>query len=321
MKESWIVVTGAAGFIGSCVVRHLNDLGYTDLILVDDLDTTDKWKNLLGKQYRYWVSKEGIWDWIIGREKKIAAWIHLGACSDTLETNGSYLIENNYRYSCRLAELALSHGHRFIYASSAATYGDGKEGFSDDHDNLKKLAPLNLYGFSKHIFDLWVQKHGMLDRVVGLKYFNIFGPNENHKGRMASMVYKMVPVVQQEGVVRLFKSTDPERFADGEQCRDFLYVKDAVRLTCSFLNNDVHGIFNVGRGRASSWNQLAEAIFRALHLPPKIEYVDIPPPLASQYQNYTCAEMKKWPELEYSFSLEEAVRDYVQQHLLEDERW
>jgi ADP-L-glycero-D-manno-heptose 6-epimerase len=327
--EPLIVVTGAAGMIGSGVVRHLNDLGYTNLLLVDDLGSGDQWKNLLGKRFFELIPIRELFSYLSGKEKEIQAFIHLGACSDTLEKNGDYLMENNYRFSLRLAEYALNHDIRFIYASSAATYGDGSRGFSDDHSLLNELSPLNLYGFSKHLFDLWADQQGVLSQIVGLKYFNVFGPNENHKGRMASMVYKMVPLVQNEGVLRLFQSSDPKQFADGDQCRDFIYVKDAARITCDFLSSTVGGIFNVGSGIATTWNALARYVFQSSHRPVHIEYIPMPEDLARQYQNYTCADMHKLknclPNDEGKglcrFSVEEGVSDYVQQYLAKDRIW
>ena len=323
MGEKQIIITGAAGMIGSCVLRYLNDLGYTNLVLVDNLDQTDKWKNLVGKSFTELLRIEELFSFLKGREQEISAFIHLGACSDTLEKDGSYLMENNYKYSIRLAEYALKYGQRFIYASSAATYGDGAQGFCDDLSKLEQLIPLNLYGFSKHLFDLWAQKQGVLDRLVGLKYFNVFGPNENHKAHMASMVYKMYPLVKKEGVLRLFQSSDPERFQDGEQCRDFIYVKDAARLTCEFLQEGQGGIFNVGLGQTTSWNQLAKAVFIALDQKPCIEYIPMPEDLKRQYQNYTCADMTKLIHyrekrslgLLCQYSVEEGVCDYICKHL------
>ena len=326
--EPLIVVTGALGFIGSCVVRHLNDQGKENLLLVDDLGNSLKWKTLLGKRYVDLLSIKELPVWLKS-SPSISAIIHLGACSDTLEKNGEYLMENNYRYTQRLAEYALEHGSRFIYASSAATYGDGSLGFSDEHDLLEELRPLNLYGFSKHAFDLWVKRQGVLDQVVGLKYFNIFGPNEQHKERMASMVYKMLPQVQQKGFVSLFKSSEPERFPDGGQCRDFLYVKDAVRMTCQFLDNKISGIFNIGRGEATTWNRLAAALFKALEIPERIEYIDMPLDLIKQYQNYTCADMQKYAQahgvtassIPFDYTVESGVIDTVRNYLLKDLRW
>lgn len=317
MKQS-IVVTGASGFIGSGVVRYLNDLGLDNLILVD---VKGESKNLANKKFVDFISLDRLFSWLKGRQSEIKAFIHLGACSDTLETNRDYLMENNFGYTQKLAEYALEFGQRFIYASSAATYGDGSKGFSDDHGQLEILEPLNLYGLSKHLFDLWAKKQGVLDKLVGLKYFNVFGPNENHKGRMASMVYKMVPIVQKEGVIRLFKSSEPDRFKDGGQCRDFIYVKDAVRMTCDFLDDDRCGIFNVGMGKPTTWNELATAVFKALGKPVNIEYIDMPVDLIKQYQNYTCADMSKWADSNLEYSIDRGVEDYVQNYLLKDERW
>lgn len=327
--DQLIVITGAAGFIGSCCVKYLNEKGFNNLLLVDDIKKTEKWKNLVNKKCVDFISRNELFQWLQGKERDIEAFIHLGACSDTMETDGNYLMENNFRYSVRLAEYALAHGHRFIYASSAATYGDGTKGFVDNHAEIESLKPLNLYGFSKYYFDLWLKQQGLLDRVVGLKYFNVYGPNENHKGRMASMVYKMLPIAQKEGVIKLFKSSEPDRFGDGEQCRDFIYVKDAVRMTCDFLENDLTGIFNIGSGKTTTWNHLANALFKALDKPSRIEYVDMPEALLGQYQNYTCADMSKYKEKKglpnaqpsCEFSTEQGVVDYVRNYLLKDERW
>lgn len=324
--QKLIVVTGAAGFIGSCLVRHLNDRGFHNLLLVDDVKKTEKWKNLLNKKCVDFISKHELFQWLEGKHDAISAIIHLGACSDTLETDGNYLMENNFRYTVRLAEYALKHGIRFINASSAATYGDGSMGFVDDHSSLESLRPLNLYGFSKYYFDLWAKQQGVLDKVVCLKYFNVYGPNENHKGRMASMVYKLMPIAQNEGTIRLFKSSEPEKFKDGDQCRDFIYVKDAVRMTSSFLDNTAGGIFNVGTGQTTTWNTLANALFKALDKPVQIEYIDMPSDMIRQYQNYTCADVGKLKQTlglaaRCQFSIDEAVRDYVRNYLLEDKRW
>lgn len=325
MTEKLIVITGAAGLIGSGVVRHLNDLGHAEnLILVDELDHPDKIKNLREKKYLQLLPISSLFKWLQGRETEISAFIHMGACSDTLEQNETFLLENNTLYTQRLAEYALKNGQRFIYASSAATYGDGSRGFSDEHAFLDAFQPLNLYGKSKHLFDLWAKKEGVLDDLVGLKYFNVFGPNEAHKGRMASMVFKMIPVIQQEGVIRLFKSSEPEKFSDGGQCRDFIYVKDAVRMTCEFLEDKRGGIFNIGRGSPTTWNQLAEAVFKALNIEQNIEYIDMPADLVRQYQNYTCADMSKYirdKEISFGYDTESAVKDYIQNHILVNQAW
>jgi len=323
MDQKIIIVTGAAGLIGSGIVRQLNDAGHTsNLVLVDELDHPDKVKNLHNKLYRKLIPIHKLQTWLDGRGDEISAIFHLGACSDTLEQNESFLRENNTLYTQKLAEYSLKHAIRFIYASSSATYVNGETGFSDSHDFLEQLRPLNLYGKSKHLFDLWALKEGILDKLVGIKYFNVYGPNESHKGRMASMVYKMVPVIQKEGVIRLFKSTDPTRFPDGGQCRDFIYVKDAVRMTCHFLEDRRGGIFNIGMGRPTTWNELATAVFKALNKPVKIEYIEMARDLAAQYQNYTCAEMNKYgAPLKLDYTVETAVDDYVNQYLIPSRVW
>jgi len=322
MTKPLIIITGAAGMIGSGVVRHLNDLGLTQLLLVDDLKFAEKWKNLVGKQFVDLISKDTLFDWLEGKDSSVDAIIHLGACSDTLEKNGDYLLDNNFHYTIELAQWALNAKKRFIYASSAATYGDGSQGFTDSETDLQALRPLNMYGFSKHLADLWMQRERVLGKVVGLKYFNVFGPNEYHKGHMASMVLKMSTKAKDEGRIQLFKSNDPQ-FPDGEQCRDFIYVKDAVQMTCNFLHNNTSGIFNIGQGKTTTWNQLARALFKALGREPNIEYIDMPPGLAKQYQNYTCAEMTKFQNaLPFATtSIEDAVKEYVQEYLLKESRW
>jgi len=331
MKEPLIVITGAAGMVGSGVVRYLNDLGHQNLLLVDDLKEGEKWKNLLGKQFVDLISRHKILDWLQGRESDVDAILHLGACSDTVETNADYLLENNFRFSIRLASWALNANKRFIYASSAATYGNGSCGFSDDETNLKELRPLNMYGFSKHLVDLWMQREGVLNRVIGLKYFNVFGPNEYHKGRMASFLSKVTEKAQRGEVIGLFKSNDPTRFADGDQCRDFIYLKDAVRMTCAFLKpscRDIGGIYNIGLGETTTWNQLADFLFQSLQMLPKITYLEMPNHLHLQYQNYTCADMHKfhrafslYPEISQKTPMSRAVSEYVSDYLLKKEYW
>lgn len=322
--DKYIVVTGGAGFIGSAVLRALQQRGYTNLVVVDHFSTSEKWKNLVGKPFVDLLDRAHLFDWLKGKEKEISAFIHLGACSNTMERDSGYLLENNYRYSVRLARYALEQGHRFIYASSAATYGDGALGFSDAHTLLEGYRPLNMYGFSKHAFDLWLSREGLLDRVVGLKYFNVFGPNEYHKGAMSSAILKMVPAALKTGTLSLFCSSEPEKYQDGEQVRDFLYVKDAAEMTIQFLTNQQQGIFNIGSGKPSTWNRLAHAVINALKKQISISYVPMPEELKKHYQNYTCADMSKSQKLGLrlaSFSLEEAVEEYVGQYILPERYW
>ncbi|MFA6915282.1 MAG: ADP-glyceromanno-heptose 6-epimerase [Parachlamydiales bacterium] len=320
-----IVVTGGAGFIGSSIVKHLNDQGFTNIVIVDNLGKTEKWKNLVGKRYSDILHKDQLFDWLMGRESDIQAFIHLGACSSTVETDANYLLENNYRYSAQLAEYALINQQRFIYASSAATYGDGSLGFDDNEADLIKHHPLNMYGYSKHMFDLWLQNMGLLDKVVGLKYFNVFGPNEYHKGRMSSAITHILPLARKEGKVRLFRSCEKDKYGDGEQSRDFIYVKDAARMTCAFLNNDAGGIYNIGTGKAETWNTLARSVFKAIDIPGEIEYIDMPADLHGKYQNYTQAEMKKTKDVlgkeSDCMKFEDAVVEYVRNYLLPEKRW
>lgn len=323
--DQLIVVTGGAGFIGSCMIRYLNNLGLKNILVVDELDTTEKWKNLVGKKFYDVLDKSQLFSWLQGRESDVEAFIHLGACSDTMETDASYLLENNYRYSVKLADYALTNDIRFVYASSAATYGDGSKGFVDDQENLYSLQPLNMYGFSKQLFDQWVYEQGVLDKLVGLKYFNVFGPNENHKGRMASIITKMVPQIQRGEKVRLFKSTEPDKFSDGEQKRDFIYVKDVVRMTHAFLENDVGGIYNIGSGTASTWLELVKGIYDALGVAPQIEFIEMSDELKGKYQNYSRADMTKTEsvlkEKIKCMKLHDSVQDYVKNYLVPGKLW
>ncbi|MCH9609140.1 MAG: ADP-L-glycero-D-manno-heptose-6-epimerase [Chlamydiales bacterium] len=313
----WIVLTGGAGFIGSAVLKELNEQDVYNILVVDELDESDKWKNLVGKRFLDLIHKDHLFQWLEGKE--VEAFIHLGACSSTVERDSNFLLENNYRYTIRLAEYAIKRGCRFIYASSAATYGDGSKGFSDDHALLEQYEPLNMYGYSKHLVDLWMKERGYLDRVVGLKYFNVFGPNEYHKGRMASVILTMVPDLKKTGKIRLFKSSEPEKFGDGDQVRDFIYVKDAAKMTTQFLQNSVCGIFNVGMGRPQTWNTLASGVIEGVDQGGEIEYIAMPKDLLGKYQNYTCAEMKKTVDEKLYLPktlLKESVADYVERYVL-----
>lgn len=327
-RDQLIVITGAAGFIGSCLVRHLNDRGYSNLLLVDNIGHTDKWKNLVGKQFVDFISIEEFFPFLEGRDQEIEAFIHLGACSDTCETDGDWMLENNLRFSMSLCEYAMTHEHRFIYASSAATYGNGEHGFKDDHDLIEDLRPNNIYAFSKQLFDIWLKKEKLLDKVVGLKFFNVFGPNEDHKESMTSIIHKMFYSYQNEKKIKLFKSTDPT-LKDGDQKRDFIYVKDAVQMVANLLDKafkDVSGIFNIGSGRATTFNEMADAFFKAIDHDKKIEYIDMPKEIEKHYQNYTCADMEKYLSVlkkkeSGCMSIEDSVKDYVQNHLMKNERW
>jgi ADP-L-glycero-D-manno-heptose 6-epimerase len=311
-----IVITGGAGFIGSCMVRHLNDTGIDSIYIVDELGTSEKWKNLVGKRFDDYFDKNDFLEAVCSGvlDDSVDALIHFGACSSTTETNATYLMDNNYQYSKVLAEWALKKKKRFIYASSAATYGNGEHGYSDDDLLTPRLRPLNMYGYSKHAFDLWVLKNKLETRFVGLKFFNVYGPNEYHKDDMRSMVNKGYQQIKETGKIRLFKSYNVN-YADGEQKRDFIYVKDAVAMTAFFLENTaLNGIVNIGTGKAHSWNDLARALFQALEMTPSVEYIEMPASLRDKYQYFTQADMGKLRARGYAaelMSLEEAVKDYV----------
>ncbi|MCU0427279.1 MAG: ADP-glyceromanno-heptose 6-epimerase [Candidatus Kapabacteria bacterium] len=315
-----IVVTGGAGFIGSCLVKLLNDKGVHDILIVDALGTGAKWKNLVGKSYLDVVHKTSFREELLAGEygAEIEAIFHLGACSSTTEQNADYLLENNYRYSRDLAEYAEARNIRFIYASSAATYGAGEAGYNDQNFALK---PLNMYGYSKQMFDEWVLRNGLETKFAGVKFFNVFGPNEYHKGDMASVVMKSFRQVQESGVIRLFKSYKPD-VADGEQKRDFIYVKDVVETLYAMLQfGEVRGIYNLGTGLARSWNDLANAVFTAMERPAAIEYIEMPVALRGQYQYFTEADMSKMQQTRIyrpCMTLENAAKDYVRGYLMKN---
>jgi ADP-L-glycero-D-manno-heptose 6-epimerase len=315
-----IIVTGGAGFIGSALIAELNRRRFSDILVVDQLGANEKWKNLQNLSFADYIEKDDFMEMVV--ENKLDCPVdvvfHLGACSDTMETNASYLVKNNYEYSKLLAQWATDADVRFIYASSAATYGDGSAGFSDDEEKMGILKPLNMYGYSKHLFDMWARRAGLLSKVVCLKYFNVFGPNEYHKGEMMSFVVKAFEQIRESGKVRLFKSYKPE-YADGEQVRDFLYVKDAVNMTLFFFDNPhINGIFNIGTSETRTWNDLVIAVFVAMGRKPDIEYVEMPTSIRNQYQYFTQADLTKLRRAGYSepiTPLEEAVRDYIQNYL------
>lgn len=318
-----IVVTGGAGFIGSAIVWRLNTLGKDDIIIVDELGTTDKWKNLVGLKFQEFVHKDDFISAIVEDtiEFPIESIIHMGANSSTTEKDADHLFSNNYLYTQELAKYCLSKNIRFIYASSAATYGDGSLGFVDDETKLETLRPLNMYGYSKQLFDLWAKKNNVLNKIVGIKYFNVFGPNEYHKGDMRSVVHKAFEQVRDTGKVRLFKSLN-SKYKDGEQMRDFVYIKDAIDMTLYFIDHpDKNGIFNVGAGKARTWNDLVSALFNAIGKPVNIEYIDLPDHLREKYQYFTEANLDKIRSAGYNkatTSLEDGVNDYVKNYLLKD---
>ena len=298
-------------------------MGEDKIIIVDELEIGDKWKNLNGLNYTEIINKDDFINMIIDDTFSfhIDTMIHLGACSATTETDADYLLSNNVQYSIELLKYCIPRKSRFIYASSAATYGDGSKGYNDGTENLDVLRPLNMYGYSKHMFDNWVKKTKLSGKVVGLKYFNVFGPNEYHKDDMRSVVHKAFGQIKETGKVKLFKSYRDD-YADGEQKRDFIYVKDAVDITTYFVENlDANGLFNVGTGKAHSWNELVTAIFKAMDLPVNIEYIDMPEHLQGKYQYFTEANIDKLKETGYSketMALEDSVKDYVQNYLMKE---
>ena len=323
--EGRILVTGGAGFIGSALGWALNQRGHTNIVVTDFLGSDEKWKNLVPLKFADYMDAGELRRQLTGGAGglgKCSAVFHLGACSATTEKNAAYLADNNYGYTKELAAWSLAQGARFIYASSAATYGDGAQGMDDQNPDLARLRPLNMYGYSKHLFDLHAQREGWLSRMVGVKYFNVFGPNEDHKGDMRSLVNKAYQQILAAGRVQLFKSHKPE-FKDGEQMRDFLYVKDAVEMTIHFAEHPVGqragGLFNLGSGQANTWLTLTRAIFTALGRSPQIEFIDMPEILRGKYQYFTQAEVAKLRAAGYErpmTPLADAVRDYVQGYLV-----
>ncbi len=315
-----LIVTGGAGFIGSNLVAALNARGETGILVVDHLGQSEKWRNLTGLVFEDYLDKhefrrllrEGRTPWAAD----IATVFHLGACSDTTEKDADYLADNNYRYTRELCGWCLAAGKRFVYASSAATYGDGALGYSDADAQTPRLRPLNMYGYSKQMFDLWALRGRLFDRIAGLKYFNVYGPGEAHKGEMRSVVHKAFGQIQADGVMRLFRSHKPE-FRDGEQTRDFIYVRDAVAVTLFFHDHpEVGGLYNCGTGKARTWNDLARAVFAAMKIPCQIEYIDMPEILRDKYQYHTQADMAKLRTAGYDGAfteLEDGVGDSVRQ--------
>ena len=320
-----IIVTGGAGFIGSNLIRKLNEESIDEILIVDSLGKSDKWKNLVGKNFHDIVNKRDFFDILEKMNPTdIKAIVHLGACSSTTEKDADYLLQNNFHYTQKLIRYALKHQKRIIYASSAATYGSGEFGYSDYDENTVRLRPLNMYGYSKQLVDEFVIKNKLQKMVVGLKFFNVFGPNEYHKGSMRSMVHKAYQQIIDTGKVQLFKS-DNNQFPDGGQMRDFIYVKDCSdTIWWLIMHPEVNGIYNLGTGTARSWKDLANAVFSALNLPPNIEYIDMPQNLIGKYQNYTQAEMVKFiaKGLQHNFyTLEDAIEEYIKFYLSQNNQY
>ncbi|MGI8546911.1 MAG: ADP-glyceromanno-heptose 6-epimerase [Gemmatimonadaceae bacterium] len=322
LNASRVLVTGGAGFIGSALVWELNRRGCDNIVIADFLDSDDKWRNLVPLRFEDYLEADDLLPRLAsGTLGKFDLVLHMGACSATTESDAAYLVRNNYEFTKSLAEHALANASRFVYASSAATYGDGSAGMNDSSalDNLDALRPLNMYGYSKQLFDLHAARHGYVDRVVGLKFFNIFGPNENHKGEMRSLVNKAYAQVVETGEIRLFKSYRAE-YAHGEQRRDFLYVKDAVGMTLHLAANDsASGLFNIGSGEAHSWLDLADAVFRALGKEPNVTFIDMPAELRARYQYFTQADIGRLRAAGYGAPITplcDAVEDYVRDYLV-----
>jgi ADP-L-glycero-D-manno-heptose 6-epimerase len=319
-----VLVTGGAGFIGSALVWALNRRGCDDIVVCDRLGTDEKWRNLAPLRFAEFVEADDLrlrlQSGVLGKFDLV---LHMGACSSTTERDAGFLFRNNFEFTRDLADWSLEKNVPFVYASSAATYGDGSAGMDDDDSKLDTLRPLNMYGYSKHLFDLHAKRAGFLDDIVGLKYFNVFGPNEDHKGDMRSLVHKSFSQVKNEGVIRLFKSYRKD-FRDGEQKRDFLYVKDAVAMTLHLAaTKKAGGLFNIGSGVARTWIDLANSVFVALNQKPKIEFIEMPEAIRDKYQYFTQADISRLRAAGYKApvtSLEEAAKDYVRNYLAPDKR-
>jgi ADP-L-glycero-D-manno-heptose 6-epimerase len=319
-----IIITGGAGFIGSAMLWELNRRGEENVIVVDDLGstTTEKWRNLSGLHFTDIISKD-LFPELLERNTfdGITAIIHMGANSSTTETDADHLLVNNFGYSKKIASFCMAHGVRLIYASSAATYGDGSNGYNDTTEGLAALRPLNMYGYSKHLFDRWALKHQILDHAAGLKFFNVYGPNEYHKGDMSSVVYKAFNQIGEKGALCLFQSHKTD-YQDGEQLRDFIYVRDCTRIMAWMLEHpSTAGLFNIGSGTPRSFNDLAAATFSALDRQPVINYTPMPETLKNKYQYYTCADITKLRQAGFSeklTSIEDGIKEYVQHYLSTD---
>jgi ADP-L-glycero-D-manno-heptose 6-epimerase len=321
-----IVITGGAGFIGSALLWKLNQEGIEDIVVADHMGHENKWKNLAKARFSELIHKDQIWEWLeqVSDHSKIEAIFHMGASSSTTETDVDYLVDNNINFSVSLWRFCTHYKIPFIYASSAATYGDGQHGFVDDEKTHRKVVPLNPYGFSKHRFDEWVfQQKEAPPFWAGMKFFNVYGPNEYHKGKQTSVIYQLVPQVQKTGSIKLFKSDRPD-VGDGEQSRDFVYVRDCVNLMWHlFKNQPKSGIYNCGTGKARTFADLARAVFAALGKEENIEFIEMPDALKGQYQYYTEANLDRVNKVagyDTGFTeLEEGVREYVQNFLTSED--
>jgi ADP-L-glycero-D-manno-heptose 6-epimerase len=323
-SDARVLVTGGAGFIGSALVWGLNRCGCDNIVVCDILGTTEKWRNLTPLRFADYVEADELLPRLqSGALGKFDLVLHMGACSATTEKDASYLIRNNYEFTRDLAMLSLANKTRFVYASSAATYGDGSAGMEDNDSALDTLRPLNMYGYSKHLFDQHARRAGFLNKLCGLKFFNVFGPNEDHKGDMRSLVHKSFAQVREKGVINLFKSYKPE-YKHGEQKRDFLYVKDCVAMTLHLAATPrANGLFNIGSGLARTWVDLSQAVFTAMKKKPAIKFIEMPETIREKYQYYTQANLLRLRGAGYVApvtTLENAVHDYVRKYLLPDKR-
>jgi ADP-L-glycero-D-manno-heptose 6-epimerase len=317
-----IVVTGAAGFIGSCLVRKLEEAGYGDIVGVDDFSVTEKANNLLGKSYVEKVNRKNFFVWMDNHAEDVEFVLHIGARTDTTEMSWDVLDELNYTYSQRVWKKCAAYQIPLIYASSAATYGLGEQGYKDTHSVVESLKPLNLYGISKNEFDKWALKQEKKPPFwAGLKFFNVYGPNEYHKKRMASVIFHAYNQINESGQVKLFRSHNPD-FKDGEQLRDFIYVKDVINVVLFLMQQQPEsGIYNLGTGKARSFLDLAKATFRAMNKTENIQFVDTPIDIRNKYQYFTQADMEKLVRSGYTVpftSLEEGVNDYVANYLIKN---
>lgn len=316
-----IVLTGGAGFIGSCLLRAMNDAGYHDIIVVDHISKTEKWRNLANKSFEEYICRDEFLSRLPSLSGKVTCIIHMGACSSTTESDFDFLYKNNFEFTKTLWKFCVSEKISFFYASSAATYGDGEQGFDDDMD-ISTLRPLNGYGYSKQLFDLWVSKQKEAPpQHCGFKFFNVYGPNEYFKGSMASVIFHSFNKITQTGEMELFKSYRQD-YADGQQLRDFVYVKDICKVILYMMTHpEISGVFNLGTGIARSFYDLCRSTFSAMGCEANIKYVDMPETLRQKYQYFTEAKMDKLRSVGYQepfYTLEEGIRDYVQNYLMKD---